>query len=649
MRSLVSIIEFNRKRGCVSAASLFIFLFFWKLLPKFFFTLHSHVILPFSFVCVLCLLSGVKIRLSETVNKVLGILMLIGSPALCFVVVEFLGENLFFKLSPMVILFNYLIYGLIFLILFVITNRLWAGVSLGTVLCIFCGLANGFVREFRGYGIRSCDMFAAKTALNVAGNYVFSITVSRGYAILAALALILIAIHIDFRIKSLKPRLITAVSVLCCLVIFQGIIRNDDFMKGHNLRPFVWEISNSQLQHGVFLDFISGLPTLTVDAPEGYSAAKAKELINSSEPEEKVFGIESDFSGEKPDIIVIMNESLSDLSVNGDFSTDVPYLENWNSLSDNVVKGYTSVPVFGSFTANSEFEFLTGYSCSLLPGGMVAYSNYVRESTVNLSDVLKEQGYHSIFMHPFVESGWNRSNVYKYFEFDEIYYISDWINKEYIRNFISDSADYKEVIYRYEEAKRTNDSVFLFNVTMQNHGGYDNSEYETTVHITDLEGNYPLTEQYLSLIRESDAALMELLNYFDNSEDPVLILLYGDHQPGIEAEFFEKVNLRHRGTEAEISGSKYLTPFLLYSNRELSGSLDSPISASYLQALLMEAADLETTDYQDFLRNMYLEFPVVNIHGSLDCNGTWYTWEEAESLEAVRDYETVQYNLLFDK
>ena len=228
-------------------------MFFWKLLPKFFFTLHSHVILPFSFVCVLCLLSGVKIRLSETVNKVLGILMLIGSPALCFVVVEFLGENLFFKLSPMVILFNYLIYGLIFLILFVITNRLWAGVSLGTVLCIFCGLANGFVREFRGYGIRSCDMFAAKTALNVAGNYVFSITVSRGYAILAALALILIAIHIDFRIKSLKPRLITAVSVLCCLVIFQGIIRNDDFMKGHNLRPFVWEISNSQLQHGVFL------------------------------------------------------------------------------------------------------------------------------------------------------------------------------------------------------------------------------------------------------------------------------------------------------------------------------------------------------------------------------------------------------------
>ena len=63
----------------------------------------------------------------------------------------------------------------------------------------------------------------------------------------------------------------------------------------------------------------------------------------------------------------------------------------------------------------------------------------------------------------------------------------------------------------------------------------------------------------------------------------------------------------------------------------------------------MEAADLETTDYQDYLRNMYLEFPVVNIHGSLDCNGTWYTWEEAESLEAVRDYETVQYNLLFDK
>lgn len=50
--------------------------------------------------------------------------------------------------------------------------------------------------------------------------------------------------------------------------------------------------------------------------------------------------------------------------------------------------------------------------------------------------------------------------------------------------------------------------------------------YERTVHITDLSGSYPQTEQYLSLIRESDAAFEELITYFSQREPSTYLYVW---------------------------------------------------------------------------------------------------------------------------
>ena len=62
--------------------------------------------------------------------------------------------------------------------------------------------------------------------------------------------------------------------------------------------------------------------------------------------------------------------------------------------------------------------------------------------------------------------------------------------------------------------KDKDEKLFLFNITMQNHGGYtyDGAEFPT-ITISDMQGRYKETEQYLSLIRESDEAFKELINY----------------------------------------------------------------------------------------------------------------------------------------
>ena len=68
-------------------------------------------------------------------------------------------------------------------------------------------------------------------------------------------------------------------------------------------------------------------------------------------------------------------------------------------------------------------------------------------------------------------------------------------------------------------------------MTIQNHGGYEDEDYETTVQVNEVPGEYPQAEQYLSLTKKSDEALEYLIDYFSQQEEPVVILFFGDHWP----------------------------------------------------------------------------------------------------------------------
>ena len=86
-----------------------------------------------------------------------------------------------------------------------------------------------------------------------------------------------------------------------------------------------------------------------------------------------------------------------------------------------------------------------------------------------------------------------------------------------LRGYISDSADYRKIIELYE-AKPAGEPLFVFNVTMQNHGGYgpsDDPAFEERIRLTGAyEGKYPQVDQYLSLVRYSDEAVEQLVAYY---------------------------------------------------------------------------------------------------------------------------------------
>lgn len=521
---------------------------------------------------------------------------------------------------------------------------------MGMGLVTFYSLANRFICLFRGNGIRSYDIYAFRTAMNVAENYELVFSQRMVQVILGSLALMLLSVKCRWKDTRVKARLATDAGILALIFAVCHGFFDKTFLEVNYITPYKWELQKSAAYHGSFLDFVAGLAYLGADKPEGYSEKKAQEIQEAALEEGEGLKVATELEGQKPDIIVIMNESFSDLDVLGELETTQEELSAFYGQRENTIHGTISVPVYGGLTANTEFEFLTGYSNAFFPSGIIAYQAYVKDDTPNLGRQLSEEGYHTIFMHPFARSGWNRSNVYQMFGFDEIYFEDDFTyteEKDRVRGYVSDSANYKEIIKRYEEAKEREEQVFLFNVTMQNHGGYETGAIEKSVQIKGEEGSYPKAEEYLSLMKASDTAFAELAAYFTQVEEPVLVCFFGDHQPIVEEELVNSLLEKGGGTEIEQLARKYQTPFVLFANYDLEEKEYENISVNYLSSLLLEAAGLPLNEYQEYLERLYEVYPVVNLYGVKDSQGNWSNWEEAGRYEEIVGYQMVQYQALF--
>ena len=107
---------------------------------------------------------------------------------------------------------------------------------------------------------------------------------------------------------------------------------------------------------------------------------------------------------------------------------------------------------------------------------------------------------------------------------------------------------------------------------MQDHGGYT---FKCSEDITiNMNGDYPLTEQYLTTLHNSDAALEVLISYFQQIQEPTVILLFGDHQPAIEQEFLEELyGKKIEDLSLEEKQREYIMPFMIWANYDIEESL----------------------------------------------------------------------------
>ena len=291
---------------------------------------------------------------------------------------------------------------------------------------------------------------------------------------------------------------------------------------------------------------------------------------------------------------------------------------------------------------------------AFLPEGSVPFHLYITDGAPNLGAQMKALGYRTVFLHPYLASGWNRRAVYQDFGFDEIYFQDAIEDPTYMRGYITDQSDYENLVRLYEE-KEPGEPLFLFNVTMQSHSAYNVpwTGLERTVWLTgDLQGRYSTVDQYLSLLRQSDLALEYLIDYFSQVEEPTMILLFGDHQPQVATNFYtEMLGGDFEDVDIAVAQQRQEVPFLLWANYDIPEQEGIVTSLNYLSTLLVETAGLPLTDYQTFLSGIRGEVPALNAMGYLDSQGVWHRDRETlpeAAQTALNAYEMLQYNQLFD-
>lgn len=527
----------------------------------------------------------------------------------------------------------------------------------GCFLCIFSiifSLTNYFTTTFRGIPILASDLTIMGTAMNVVGNYKYSLDLTRTITLLGLITWCILL----FRVKRLRlpkgKKRISAIlgSAAICFASFWIMIYTPVMtvtpmhVTVNTFRPI-----KSYRKNGCVLTFMRSIQLMIIHKPDGYSANVAEEIAAPYRSET------SSGNAKTPNVIAIMDEAFADLQAVGDFRTSEDVMPFYHSLTKNTVKGFSYVSVFGGQTANTEFEFLTGLSKAFVPASATPYQLYIKSLLPGLTTHLGNQDYQGMLaFHPFRANGYNRDHVYPNLGFSDFISLKDLdvSASDKIRNFVSDAADFQVIIDQYEQAKKKSNAPFyLFNVTMQNHSGYDQDFDNLDMPISIEEKcDDPELKRYLNLIHHSDTALKSLIEYFSKQKDPTVIVFFGDHEPGLSNEVYSKILGKNvEKLSAEENMNLYKTPFLIWANYDIEEQENVNISMNYLSTLMLESTGMKLSPFNQFLLDIHKQIPVLTTNGYFGEDGSYYSLKDESSpyYESLRKYQILQYNDLFDK
>ncbi len=619
-------------------------------------------------------------KLSWTGLPLMGVIL---CPVCMFILTESYSYNPFADMKPVVWVLNLLFYWLFAVCLIMVVGRVRVALRIQTVFFMLAGLANYYVIAFRSSPILPWDIFSARTAVSVADNFSYALP-GRVRMVLFGFVVLLAAQHIlQGRIENRRVRVSGAAVSLFCIGALAVILHQETVISGLRLYDKMFTPGVVQKRNGSVVAFMMELKYLLVEKPPGYDAEFCQALLDGYGMQADGMGQEGAVSGkgslaehggvsadgglvrdgsvipgagmeEMPHIIVIMNEGFSDLSSLGELSSNEDYMPFFHSMqgAEDTVTGTLHVSVLGGNTANTEFEFLTGSTMAFLPGGSIPYQQYIRGRIPSLASALKQSGYRCIAMHPYHAKGWSRNQVYPWMGFDELRFLPDYTDAEYVRKYVSDKSDFRQIIKEYEKHKETQEGpLFLFNVTMQNHGGYDQEFTNFTPHIYAETTESPVVDNYLSLISLTDEALEGLVAYFEQEQENTMIVFFGDHQPNdtVAGPIWRSNGISKDALTPEQEASRYEVPFLIWANFDIEEAEGLQISANYLATEVLGRAGFSLNGYYAYLDELQGQYPVISAKQVVDTEGNRLTAEERRESDTLLTFQAVQYYRLFDR
>ena len=584
--------------------------------------------------------------------------------------------------------------------------------------CLVWGVANYFLSLFKGQTILPADVLALSTAVEVSAGYVYVV----GDAVVGSLCALLLAAGVLCllpapRLNRLTVPLNLIVGVACAALLVHWYGAHD-IKEDYGVTVDVWATRDSYVRYGSVPCFLQRMQEVVPEAPEGYDSTAANDLqatLADAWAQAHEVDEEADSaipaSVERPSVIAIMNESFSDLGL-------YEGVEGYDGIEERLAslgafqRGQAYTSARGGGTCNSEFEYLTGSTLGSVGGGVYPYMFYDLGKAESLPRYFASLGYDTTAIHPEAPTNWRRDMVYEQMGFDRFISRGDFPEDAgRLRGMTTDRATY-DVILDLLRSSDPDQAQFIFDVTLQNHGGYDTGLLDVYPY-DDVRVNGQRVEgmsEYLSCIDASLDDLEYLLDELRALDRPVLVVFFGDHQPGFNDALAQaSMGVSESEMSLEQVQERFETPYLIWANYDVAGTAasaqgsaagtgDTPaagtlrdrltvhggaadatagaasaqgarsgaadgahggaaaedavwvdLSLGYLMAQTVRAAGLPLTQYQMALLQLEETMPAVNLNGYQTSGGAWF-WigQGSAASQAYDDYASLQYANLFD-
>lgn len=513
---------------------------------------------------------------------------------------------------PSLLLLNLLPVASLLLLAFFLSGRRFFSISLTAAIAILLAVSHHIKDAMRQEPLLPSDLGLLKEALAIVKTFPAYQVAGIAALVLFLLALLCFCFWREKRGNIALPlRLICAAAAFFCIL---GI--NDTFYTDktrYESYP-TWENPNvprNQYEaRGLLYSFVYQYNLTRMQAPENYHAAEFIALEDTDwAPPVSPEPLDTQY----PHIVMIMGEAFSDISENPhlDFSGYRDPLENWKAIcaEADTVSGHIVVPNFGGGTSDTEYDVLTGCGTRYLDSTQPSYS-LIHQPFDAIPYQCKLLGYDTLAIHPGNAWFYNRQTVYPYLGFDSCYFLEDSfdLQTQGVAGYINEEATFDKIIETLDSHIQEADTpLFSFTVTIQNHGPYD-KKFGT------LEQNFScdipldaawtdLLTQYFHGISIADEQIGRLKEYAQASEEPIILVYFGDHLPGIPgiAEFFKEMDYpMDAAGSLEEQLALYETPYFIWRNdaakalehtqttAEIAFPADGKISAQFLGTTLLE-------------------------------------------------------------
>ena len=532
----------------------------------------------------------------------------------------------YFKL-PLLVVMNLLMPLLLVYLGFFLFARPWAAYLLSAVPFLTLALANYYKIQLRGDPVLASDLRLLRTAGGIMGNYSFELSAPVGIVAAGFVTMLLLSILLLRREHMSRHERLAGLMLLLSLTLAGGFELYPDadiYEKTANsglINP--WSETEIYVSRGTTYPFLYSVQDMLPNAPSGYRESEASSTLASYEDQDIP-------EGEKITVVGIMLEAFSDMT---DFPVldEVPAIhkiyEPLHELEERSVSGRLLTNIFAGGTVDTEWGYLTGYSEHEEFRSPV--NTYVR--------YFKSQGYDALYRHPGYSWFYNRSNVNEYLGFDECVFndtgfgdlisISDAL-------YHSDKVLVDYLLNDIDSRTETDDPLFLFSVSYQNHGPYPSETYWEE-YVTPEKNGWSMESccvinNYLAGIRSTVNEMCRMAEELEKRDEPVVFVFFGDHKPwmGNGNSVYTEMGINMDVSTLDGFYNYYATPYVIYANqaaRDLLGNdfaePGGDFSPCFLMAKVFDECGWEGPGLMQLQREMREFSPLMSSNGWRMQNG----------------------------